>query len=713
MTAHSLLSRSGCKSGACRLLLARCCVDLKKYSEAEEFLLAPFRNSDPKTHTVTTALREDELIGEFGDSAAFVAQLLGLISVKTERSARAIKYYNLSLKMNPFLWSSFEALIQLGQKVDLPKTFSVSDVDFNLCHGSNALVSLWNNSTRTPAADIVSGLPSQTVPLKDCNFEINSPFAVIKPASIEGAVDVFTPVNTNWTNTSHAAPIKQLENVKSAKKSYLSTQNTSIVTDLFTSRSDTPLGVTLRSTMGSFPLSDQKTPTDGNELNPLLAPEKVPARGAKRQTRPRREVPQTRSTKGNIFSMSSNINQEANNPQSPGQVTQPLGQVTQPLGQQLLRRSTRLGNSSSSVKENTSKPAPNQENKKNTSMTCNVNSNNLPKKPRRSSSTVTSDHLIMNEHSKQEGGSKVSEEDLVAAGLKMQRASAEGIMNLLRSLAKGAYYLSQFDSSKAIQVYLALPPKHLKSGYVLSSLGKCHFELAQYTLAIKYYEECREVEPHRVQGLEYYTTALWHHQQEVKLSMLSQELIEYDKNCPQTWCVAGNCFSLQKEHETAIKFFQRAIQVDPDFAYAYTLLGHELALTEEMDHAMSCYRSAIRIDPRHYNAWYGIATICYKQEKFQQAEVHYRKAMEINPNNSTLRCHLAVVLHALKKVDQSLEVLDEAIKMDPDNVLCKFHRASFYCSSERHQEALTELEALKILVPKESLVYFLIGKVII
>lgn len=322
-------------------------------------------------------------------------------------------------------------------------------------------------------------------------------------------------------------------------------------------------------------------------------------------------------------------------------------------------------------------------------------------------------HSHGNSHSKQETGSRVSEEDLVAAGLKMQRASAEGMMNLLRSLAKGAWCLSQFDSSKAIQVYLSLPPKHLKSGYVLSSLGKSHFELAQYTQAIKYYEECREVEPHRVQGLEYLTTALWHLQQEVKLSMLSQELIEYDKNSPQTWCVAGNCFSLQKEHETAIKFFQRAIQVDPDFAYAYTLLGHELALTEEMDHAMSCYRSAIRIDPRHYNAWYGIATICYKQEKFQQAEVHYRKAMEINPNNSTLRCHLAVVLHALKKVDQSLEVLDEAIKMDPDNVLCKFHRASFYCSSERHQEALTELEALKILVPKESLVYFLIGKVVV
>jgi anaphase-promoting complex subunit 3 len=33
-----------------------------------------------------------------------------------------------------------------------------------------------------------------------------------------------------------------------------------------------------------------------------------------------------------------------------------------------------------------------------------------------------------------------------------------------------------------------------------------------------------------------------------------------DKKCPECWCVVGNCFSLQKEHETALKFFQRAIQ---------------------------------------------------------------------------------------------------------------------------------------------------------
>ena len=49
--------------------------------------------------------------------------------------------------------------------------------------------------------------------------------------------------------------------------------------------------------------------------------------------------------------------------------------------------------------------------------------------------------------------------------------------------------------------------------------------------------------------------------------------------------------------------------------------------------------------------------------------------------------------------------------MLPRNALCKFQRASILHSVDRNQEALEELTQLKAIVPKESPVYFLIGKV--
>lgn len=75
-------------------------------------------------------------------------------------------------------------------------------------------------------------------------------------------------------------------------------------------------------------------------------------------------------------------------------------------------------------------------------------------------------------------------------------------------------------------------------------------------------------------------------------------------------------------------------------------------------------------------------------------------------------CHVAVVQHALQKSDKALQTLNAAIKIAPKNPLCKFERASILHSSEKYGDALTELNDLKDIVPKESSIYFLLGKVL-
>jgi anaphase-promoting complex subunit 3 len=82
--------------------------------------------------------------------------------------------------------------------------------------------------------------------------------------------------------------------------------------------------------------------------------------------------------------------------------------------------------------------------------------------------------------------------------------------------------------------------------------------------------------------------------------------MEIDKFSPESWCVVGNSFSLRREHETAVKFFERALQLDRSFAYAHTLCGHEYVCNEDLEKAIQSFREAIYHDDRHYNAWYGL-----------------------------------------------------------------------------------------------------------
>lgn len=132
-------------------------------------------------------------------------------------------------------------------------------------------------------------------------------------------------------------------------------------------------------------------------------------------------------------------------------------------------------------------------------------------------------------------------------------------------------------------LYQQLPRAQYRTGWVLAQVGRCHFEVAEYGASIAAYKAVRELDPARLQGMEYYSTALWHTKQEMQLSYLAQEVVREDRLAPEAWIVVGNCFSLQKEHSMALKFFERASQVDARCAYAYTLAAHEHKATEDFD----------------------------------------------------------------------------------------------------------------------------------
>ena len=166
-----------------------------------------------------------------------------------------------------------------------------------------------------------------------------------------------------------------------------------------------------------------------------------------------------------------------------------------------------------------------------------------------------------------------------------------------------------------------------------------------------------------------------------------------------------------QEHETALRYFQRALQLDPTgLPYAYTLAGHEYFANEDFEKGIACYRNAIRIDPRHYNAWwvggwerarvggrgawigqcllpsavfaalgvsaalrcaalppraaaprcrFGMGLVYHRQEKYGMGEYHFRRALSINHRSSVLRCYLGMALHKLKRNPEALEYLGQ------------------------------------------------------
>ncbi|XP_033114758.1 cell division cycle protein 27 homolog isoform X2 [Anneissia japonica] len=686
--AYALLTDKGCRTPQCKYLLARCCLQLKKYSEGETILAGSVLT---KQHTL------EEIISEYGELSCFVLSLLGKILSKSERQPKASECYRQSLKLNPCLWSSFEALCHLGNKPDADKIFQVSSMPNLSSNHQNSCPIIDTENLSVSQQNLTSDVVSMVIdtPQDSTPGYTSIPLSGIKPLSEMVTPDI--PIDTHQTPDASMGSFALPSAPMTTK---LSRTRPRVNRGLLGQQQQTNSPLT--PSFGFLPLD---TPTYENSSGNYITPSPLDLQSADLKAPAKKVMSRKPHIKPPVFSMSGNT-KDSSTMQTPSPQTSGPQVLFQTHG---LRRSSRLFSNANtnSVKENTT----GKRMIRGKSMSKNVKGKTKSKPSKPSTLTQPSDISDIQKPDNTPSDLKSTPVNQHARLLNFQKASAEGLMSLLRDIGKAYSSLCQFDCRKAITQFTNLMPHHYNTGWVLSQVGKARFEVADYQQAVKLFKEVRRIEPHRTEGTALYSTALWHLQKEVALSSLAQELTEFDKACPDTWCASGNCFSLQKEHDIAIKFFQRAIQVDPDCAYAYILLGHEYVSTEELDKAMCCFRSAIRIDPRHYIAWYGTGMIYYKQEKFSLAEVHFKKALNINPQSPVLMCHVGVVLHALQRPAEALEMLKKALHLDPNNALCKFRKASILFAMERYQAALDELEELKQIIPKESLVYFLMGKV--
>ncbi|KIX03709.1 uncharacterized protein Z518_07262 [Rhinocladiella mackenziei CBS 650.93] len=288
--------------------------------------------------------------------------------------------------------------------------------------------------------------------------------------------------------------------------------------------------------------------------------------------------------------------------------------------------------------------------------------------------------------------------------------AVQSLLDLFGRIASAQLCLSNYDCQTAIQIYNSLPSALRETPYILAQIGKAYYEQASYAEAEKFFIRVRSIAPTRLEDMEVYSTVLWHLKSEIELAYLAHELIEVDRLSPQAWCAIGNSFSLQREHEQALKCFKRSTQLDPQFAYGFTLQGHEYIANEEFEKALEAYRAAIAADGRHYNAWYGLGKVYEKMGKWAVAEQHYRTAAKINPTNAVLICCIGLVLEKLKNPEHALQMYTRACSLAPGSALSRFKKARCLMSLGRPREALTELLILRDVVPDEANVWFLMGR---
>ena len=288
----------------------------------------------------------------------------------------------------------------------------------------------------------------------------------------------------------------------------------------------------------------------------------------------------------------------------------------------------------------------------------------------------------------------------------------KNVTQLLNIFSEIIKKISNYDCAAALELLLKkIPQSQFKSCFVYTLIGRCYFELAKYKEAENYYNLSLKIDPSYLTGLEYFSSVLWHLKDQFKCCNLAHLCLEQCQFAPETWVVLGNTFSLQKEHETAIKFFNRATQINPAFAYSYTLAGHEYVDNENFTEANNCFKKALAFDERQVNAWWGLGNIQLKEQNYSEAIKLFKKCLSINNHSAVLHFYLGTAYLQNKDIKNALNNLIIAQNLDQKNPMIQYQVANIYMNQGKNEEALKILKDLEENMPKEAPIYISIGKI--
>jgi len=618
-------------------LKALCSLELQDYSRAEECLLRKsraafkdYQNSALNLYNVRGnnvlggSMGMDEWLFSSNTAISYIPNgasglcLLGNVFRASNRKQKAIQFYKASLDLDPFLWSSMEALAELGAleentTKDLqPHQIALLNQNINK-----------QNQNQTSRSTIISTTTTTTVLPKE---EATISFAATpaapsspNPAADGDSVHEENGVSRVQFQTPGLTPIPP------SSVSRLHRQD-----GLESPASQTPSSTTLNFLVNHPPLTQQRLETPGNN---------------------------------NVRHADTSNDDMQDDPAAPSE-------RRKKLFSSITENSNFLSNAADGMNDTSRTPTTDIFEPKKSSMTSSATAGVLPK------------------------------------------TSLDVILRLLSTVGTFYQHVCQYRCKEAIEAMRQLSWKQQNTGWVLHQQGRAHLELGEFTAAQRCLEQMQVRDPTRLDGLELLSTVYWHLKKEVELSYLAQRVLDTDRLSAVTWCVVGNCFSLQKDHETALVFFRRSLQLEPNFTYIHTLSGYEYMANEDFDKAIVCFRKALRVNERHYNAWYGLGAIFHRQEKYDLAEYHFERAVQLHPMSSILLCNLGIAQYANGKAYQALETLGQAFKLDPQNPQARFQRASIYAALHRPAEAYAELVKVRDSAPREAAVHFAMGKVL-
>jgi len=170
--------------------------------------------------------------------------------------------------------------------------------------------------------------------------------------------------------------------------------------------------------------------------------------------------------------------------------------------------------------------------------------------------------------------------------------------------------------------------------------------------------------------------------------------------------------------ETALHYYQMALDRDPDYALAYAGIAilwgirGQFAIvppSEAAQQIRAAVEKALELDSALAEGYYALGLLrTYYEWDWEGAEAAFKKAIELNPNFPDVRSLYSHLLSIMKRPAEALEQTERAMELDPFNDLIQGWHGGVLYFVRRYDDAIAHCQRMLQTSPNHGAALFLL-----
>ncbi|HEX4769409.1 MAG TPA: tetratricopeptide repeat protein [Bryobacteraceae bacterium] len=225
-------------------------------------------------------------------------------------------------------------------------------------------------------------------------------------------------------------------------------------------------------------------------------------------------------------------------------------------------------------------------------------------------------------------------------------------------------------------------------------LARIYTDIGQIDKAVPVIDHLASVQPADPEVL--YTQYRLH--SEIASKALRQ-LTAADKDSAWAHEVYGQSYMLQEQYDSAIREFQKALELGPQLSGLHYQLGEALLLSERSESKRTAaeqqFQLELKQNPQDADCLLKLADIALERGNNEQARALLARALRVRPESAAAHVTQARILKAEGNIPSAIAELEAAEKLAPDVKTTYYQLATLYRQQGRQADADQQLQVFR------------------